>query len=122
MPLHIKSLLVHQGGKTVVGWGWWCAELGDWDWHVYTDVYKIDDWLKKKQKQKQNSTEKKKKSPCPNTVHKRYQHFPPIIVEPVPLNPCSEKSRKKSKLKWQGPIFPVISGAESPWGDFEPNR
>ena len=20
----------------------------DWDWHVYTDVYKIDDWLKKK--------------------------------------------------------------------------
>ena len=23
-------------------WGWWCAELGDWDLHVYTDVYKID--------------------------------------------------------------------------------
>ena len=22
-------------------------ESGDWDWHVYTDVYKIDDWLKK---------------------------------------------------------------------------
>ena len=21
----------HQGGKTTVGWGWWCAELGDWD-------------------------------------------------------------------------------------------
>ena len=21
----------HQGGKTAVGWGWWCAELGDWD-------------------------------------------------------------------------------------------
>ena len=20
-----------------------CDELGDWDWHVYTDVYKIDD-------------------------------------------------------------------------------
>ena len=18
-------------GKTAVGWGWWCAELGDWD-------------------------------------------------------------------------------------------
>ena len=33
----------HQRGKTVVGWGWWCAELGDWDSHVYTDVYKIDD-------------------------------------------------------------------------------
>ena len=32
-----------QGGKTVVGWGWWCVELGDWDCHVYTDVYKIDD-------------------------------------------------------------------------------
>ena len=38
----------HQGGKTAVGWGWWCAELGDWDWHVYNDVYKTDDWLKKK--------------------------------------------------------------------------
>ena len=33
----------HQGGKAVVGWGWWCDGLGDWDWHVYTDVYKIDD-------------------------------------------------------------------------------
>ena len=22
---------VHQGGKTAVRWGWWCAELGDWD-------------------------------------------------------------------------------------------
>ena len=32
----------HQGGKTAVGWGWCCAELGDWDCHVYTDVYKID--------------------------------------------------------------------------------
>ena len=21
----------HQGGKAVVGWGWWYAELGDWD-------------------------------------------------------------------------------------------
>ena len=21
----------HQGGKTAVGWGWWCADLGDWD-------------------------------------------------------------------------------------------
>ena len=30
-----------RGGK--LGWGWWCAELGDWGWHVYTDVYKIDD-------------------------------------------------------------------------------
>ena len=33
----------HQGGKAVVGWGWWCDELGDLDWYVYTDVYKIDD-------------------------------------------------------------------------------
>ena len=32
-----------KGGKTLVGWGRWCAELGDWYWHVYTDVYKIDD-------------------------------------------------------------------------------
>ena len=21
----------HQWGETAVGWGWWCAELGDWD-------------------------------------------------------------------------------------------
>ena len=21
----------HQGGKTAEGWGWLCAELGDWD-------------------------------------------------------------------------------------------
>ena len=20
-----------------------CDELGDWDWHIYTDVYKMDD-------------------------------------------------------------------------------
>ena len=20
-----------RGGETAVGWGWWCAELGDWD-------------------------------------------------------------------------------------------
>ena len=40
----------HQGGKTVVEWGWWCAELGDWYWHVYSDVYKIDDWFKKNEK------------------------------------------------------------------------
>ena len=31
-----------KGGKWR-GEGWWCDELGDWDWHVYTDVYKIDD-------------------------------------------------------------------------------
>ena len=33
----------HQVGKAVVWWGWWCDELGDWDLHVYTDVYKTDD-------------------------------------------------------------------------------
>ena len=32
----------YQEGK-VVGRGCVCDELGDWDWHVYTDVYKIDD-------------------------------------------------------------------------------
>ena len=21
----------HQGEKTTRAWGWWCAELGDWD-------------------------------------------------------------------------------------------
>ena len=33
----------HQGGKAVGGVGGWCYELGDWDCHVYTDVYKMDD-------------------------------------------------------------------------------
>ena len=33
----------HQGGKAAGGWGWGCDELGNWDLHVYTDVYKIDD-------------------------------------------------------------------------------
>ena len=32
----------HQGGKARAGWWWW-DELEDWDRHVYTDVYKIDD-------------------------------------------------------------------------------
>ena len=33
-----------KGGKPRGGWWWWwCDELGDWDWRVYTDVYKIDD-------------------------------------------------------------------------------
>ena len=35
----------HQGGKAV-GEGVvvmvWCDELGDWDWHIYTNMYKID--------------------------------------------------------------------------------
>ena len=22
--------------------GWWWDELGDWDWHIYTNMYKID--------------------------------------------------------------------------------
>ena len=26
-----EQTYAHQGGKTAVGWGWWCAELGDWD-------------------------------------------------------------------------------------------
>ena len=33
----------HQGGKVAGGCGWWCDEFGGWDWHVYTDVYKIDE-------------------------------------------------------------------------------
>ena len=28
---HREQTYGHQGGKTAVGWGWWCAELGDWD-------------------------------------------------------------------------------------------
>ena len=31
-----------KGGKPR-GRVWGCDELGDWDWHVYTDVYKNDD-------------------------------------------------------------------------------
>ena len=37
-----KKLMGTKGGKPQ-GVGWWCAELGNWDWHVYPDVYKIDD-------------------------------------------------------------------------------
>ena len=32
-----------KGGKQRGGWDRGCDELGDWDWRVYTDVYKIDD-------------------------------------------------------------------------------
>ena len=34
-----------KGGKTRGRgvWRWWCDELGDCDWHVYTDMYKSDD-------------------------------------------------------------------------------
>ena len=38
-----KQTYAHQGGKAVGGWLWWWDELGDWDLHVYNDVYKIDD-------------------------------------------------------------------------------
>ena len=37
----------HQRGKMVVGGGGGVNELGDWDWHVYTDVYKMDDYKNK---------------------------------------------------------------------------
>ena len=30
----------HQGRKA--GRWWWCDELGDWDWDIYTNMYKID--------------------------------------------------------------------------------
>ena len=30
-----------KGGKQGEGWWWW-DELGDWDWHIYTNMYKID--------------------------------------------------------------------------------
>ena len=26
-----EQMYGHQGGKATGGWGWWCAELGDWD-------------------------------------------------------------------------------------------
>ena len=28
--------------------GAWCLELGDWDWHIYTNLYKMDNVLYKK--------------------------------------------------------------------------
>ena len=34
-----EQMYGHQGGKAARGWGWWCAELGNWDRHLYTDVY-----------------------------------------------------------------------------------
>ena len=43
LEVGIKSELLkmygHQGGKVGVG-GW--DELGDWDGHIYTNLYKID--------------------------------------------------------------------------------
>ena len=30
-------------GESGGGVRWWCDEFCNWDWHVYTDVYKIDD-------------------------------------------------------------------------------
>ena len=30
-----------NGGKWRGAWQWW-DELGDWDWHTYTNIYKID--------------------------------------------------------------------------------
>ena len=47
--------------------------MGDWDWHVYTDVYKIDDWLKKKRSHKTfppcNSTHKVGFQGGPQKIH-----------------------------------------------------
>ena len=37
-----EQTYAHQRGKAAVG-VCVCDELGDWDWHVYTDVHKIDD-------------------------------------------------------------------------------
>ena len=40
---HREQMCGHQGGKVAGEWWWWCDELGDWDSHLCTDVYKIDD-------------------------------------------------------------------------------
>ena len=37
-----KKKYGYQGGKAAGGGGGG-DELGDWDWHVYTDVYEMDD-------------------------------------------------------------------------------
>ena len=31
-----------MGGKWGGGWEWGWDELGGWDWHIYTNMYKID--------------------------------------------------------------------------------
>ena len=31
-----------KGGKWQGRGVGWCDELGDWDWHVYTNMYKMD--------------------------------------------------------------------------------
>ena len=40
MDVENKCIDTNGGKRRGVGA---CDELGDWDWHVYTDVYKIDD-------------------------------------------------------------------------------
>ena len=42
-PRSREKVYGHQGGKAAAGVGGGCDELGDWDWHIYTDVYKMDD-------------------------------------------------------------------------------
>ena len=32
----------HMDTKRGKQGGWWWDELGDWDWHIYTNMYKID--------------------------------------------------------------------------------
>ena len=36
-----EQMYGHQGVKAGGGVRWW-NELGDWDWHIYTNMYKID--------------------------------------------------------------------------------
>ena len=42
---HVENKRIHTKGGKWQEWWWWWDELGDWDWHVYTNMYKMDNWL-----------------------------------------------------------------------------
>ena len=35
----VENKCLDTKGAMLRGWGWWCDEMGDWDWHVYTNMY-----------------------------------------------------------------------------------
>ena len=41
LNLHRTNIWTPMGGKWQGRWWWW-DESGDWDWHIYTNMYKMD--------------------------------------------------------------------------------
>ena len=37
----VENKRMDTKGESGAG-GEWCDKLGDWDWHVYTNMYKVD--------------------------------------------------------------------------------